>query len=86
MSTVLTCVVDCSPFRRYVFFLYEQPDEFDRQTFVNASTSVSNWSLSEFAAEVGLGDPLGGSFMMVGPDPGTYLVRKYTVMLIYFAT
>jgi len=56
---------------RYVFLLFEQPRGFNKQTLVNSSTSISNFDISQFAAEVGLGDPIGGSFMLVGPDPTT---------------
>ncbi|KAH8114695.1 PEBP-like protein [Phellopilus nigrolimitatus] len=54
---------------RYVFLLFEQSPGFNTQTEVNATTSVENFNISQFALDVGLGNPLGGSFMLVGPDP-----------------
>ena len=56
---------------RYVFLLFQQPPGFDERAakFVNATTSVQDFSIAQFADEVGLGDPLGGSFIRVGPDP-----------------
>ncbi|KII94530.1 hypothetical protein PLICRDRAFT_33328 [Plicaturopsis crispa FD-325 SS-3] len=56
---------------RYVFLLFKQPAGFNEQTLVNSSTSVTNFNLSSFAAAVGLGNPLGGTFMLVGPDPAS---------------
>ncbi|KAI5121061.1 hypothetical protein M0805_008577 [Coniferiporia weirii] len=56
---------------RYVFLLFQQPPNFNSQTEVNATTSVENFNISQFALDVGLGNPLGGSFMLVGPDPST---------------
>lgn len=53
---------------RYVFLLYAQPEGFNNQTFVNASTVITGFNISSFAEQVGLGDPLGGTFMFVGPD------------------
>jgi len=56
---------------RYVFLLFVQPSNFNKESgnFVNASTPVTDFSISTFAKEVGLGNPLGGSFIRVGPDP-----------------
>ncbi len=55
----------------YVFLLFNQPRGFDQQTLVNATTSIANFNISQFAAEVGLGNPIGGTFIRVGPDPPT---------------
>ena len=52
-----------------VFLLFKQPRSFDQQTFVNSTTSVANFNISQFAIETGLGSPLGGTFILVGPDP-----------------
>ncbi|EKM49647.1 uncharacterized protein PHACADRAFT_265212 [Phanerochaete carnosa HHB-10118-sp] len=60
-----------SPAHRYVFLLFEQPGDFDSQTFVTTNTSVSNFNISAFAQEVGLGNPIAGSFMLVAPDPSS---------------
>ncbi|ETW81985.1 phosphatidylethanolamine binding protein [Heterobasidion irregulare TC 32-1] len=54
---------------RYVFLLFHQPATFDQQNFLNSSTPISLFNISLFADEVGLGHPLGGTFMRVGPDP-----------------
>lgn len=58
---------------RYVFLLFKQPEDFNAKTptLVNASTSIQNFNISQFAQEIGMGNPLGGSFMLVGPDPST---------------
>ncbi|KLO17322.1 PEBP-like protein [Schizopora paradoxa] len=56
---------------RYVFLLFEQPAGFNEKVgqFVNASTPITDFSIATFAKQVGLGNPLGGSFMLVGPGP-----------------
>ncbi|KAI0785189.1 phosphatidylethanolamine-binding protein [Abortiporus biennis] len=56
---------------RYVFLLFEQPNGFNQQTLVTGNTSIANFNISSFASEVGLGNPIGGSFILVGPDPTT---------------
>ena len=55
--------------RRYVLLLFQQSVAFNTQTEVNVTTSAENFNISQFAAETGLGNPLGGSFMLVGPGP-----------------
>ncbi|KAH8077041.1 PEBP-like protein [Cristinia sonorae] len=54
---------------RYVFLLFEQPRGFNQQKLVNSTTSIANFNISSFAAAVGLGQPIGGTFIRVGPDP-----------------
>ncbi|KAH9479677.1 26 kDa secreted antigen [Psilocybe cubensis] len=56
---------------RYVFLLFKQSKAFNTQTLVTPATSIANFNISTFAAAVGLGQPLGGTFMLVGPDPTT---------------
>ncbi|EJC98052.1 PEBP-like protein [Fomitiporia mediterranea MF3/22] len=56
---------------RYVFLLFDQPADFNNQTEVNSTTSIANFNISQFALDVGLGNPLGGTFILVGPDPST---------------
>jgi len=58
---------------RYTFFLFKQPEDFNERTpsFVNTTTSLLKFNISQFAQEVGLGNPLGGTFMLIGPDPST---------------
>jgi len=51
---------------RYVFLLFKQPQGFNEQKEVNSETSRSLFNISSFAEKVGLGDPLGGTFMIVG--------------------
>ncbi|KAI0060349.1 PEBP-like protein [Artomyces pyxidatus] len=53
---------------RYIFLLFKQPPGFSGQTLVNSSTPISNFNISSFAQTVGLGEPLGGTFMLVAPD------------------
>ncbi|CAL1713449.1 unnamed protein product [Somion occarium] len=54
---------------RYVFLLFNQPRGFGRQTLVNSTTPIQNFNISQFASEIGLGNPIGGTFILVGPDP-----------------
>ncbi|KAE9402328.1 PEBP-like protein [Gymnopus androsaceus JB14] len=60
-----------SPAHRYTFLLFNQPPGFNSQTLVNSSTSVENFNLSSFALATGLGHPIGGTFMLVAPEPTT---------------
>jgi len=52
---------------RYIFLAFKQPNGFDQQAFnfVNATTPILNWDIATFTQEVGLGDPIAGTFMMV---------------------
>ncbi|KAF8148254.1 phosphatidylethanolamine-binding protein [Crassisporium funariophilum] len=56
---------------RYVFLLFEQPQGFNAETLVTSTTSIALFNISQFAGAVGLGQPIGGTFMLVGPDPST---------------
>ncbi|GJE91792.1 PEBP-like protein [Phanerochaete sordida] len=59
-----------SPPHRYIFLLYQQPKGFDSQTFVAPNDSIparEYFNISQFAEEVGMGDPIGGSFVLVSP-------------------
>ncbi|KAF9482593.1 PEBP-like protein [Pholiota conissans] len=56
---------------RYIFLLFNQPKGFNEQTLINSTSSIAMFNISLFAAAVGLGQPIGGSFMLVGPDPST---------------
>ncbi|KAI0056049.1 PEBP-like protein [Artomyces pyxidatus] len=53
------------PPHRYVFLLFKQPAGFDSQTAVNATTPVTNFNIASFSQTVGLGEPIGGTFMLV---------------------
>ncbi|KAI0265599.1 PEBP-like protein [Gloeopeniophorella convolvens] len=53
---------------RYVFFVFRESRRFAHQHIVDASTPIVNFNLSAFAHATGLGDPIGGTFMFVGPD------------------
>ncbi|KAJ8518289.1 hypothetical protein ONZ45_g4627 [Pleurotus djamor] len=57
-----------SPAHRYVFLVFNQPPGFDTQTIVTPSTSISLFNISSFAEQVGLGAPIGGTFMLVAPN------------------
>ena len=50
---------------RYVLLLFQQSPAFNTQTEVNVTTSAENFNISQFALDVGLGNPLGGTFMLV---------------------
>ncbi|KAH9479678.1 CEN-like protein 2 [Psilocybe cubensis] len=54
---------------RYVFLLFKQSKAFKTQTLVTPETSIISFNISTFADAVGLGRPLGGTFMFVAPDP-----------------
>jgi phosphatidylethanolamine-binding protein len=54
---------------RYIFLLYKQPTGFENQTLVTPETPVQLFNISQFAAATGLGAPIGGTFMLVAPDP-----------------
>ncbi|THU84051.1 PEBP-like protein [Dendrothele bispora CBS 962.96] len=60
-----------SPAHRYIFLLFNQPAGFDRQTLVNSTTDIANFNISSFAEATRLGNPIGGTFMLVAPDPTT---------------
>ncbi|KAF9068630.1 PEBP-like protein [Rhodocollybia butyracea] len=60
-----------SPAHRYTFLLFHQPLGFNSQTLVNSTTSVELFNLSSFAEATGLGQPIGGTFMLVAPEPTT---------------
>ena len=53
---------------RYVFLLFQQPAGFNQQMEISAVTPIENFNISQFAIDVGLGNPLGGTFIRVGPD------------------
>ncbi|KAF9555136.1 PEBP-like protein, partial [Agrocybe pediades] len=52
----------------YIFLIYNQPPDFDKQTLVTPAASRFFFNLSSFASATGLGQPIGGNFMLVGPD------------------
>lgn len=56
---------------RYIFLLFEQPEGFDDQTLFNSSSRRAYFNISSFAAAVGLGQPIGGTYMLVAADPPT---------------
>ncbi|KIM44805.1 hypothetical protein M413DRAFT_363235 [Hebeloma cylindrosporum] len=56
---------------RYIFLLFEQSAAFNEQTLFNPASPRAYFNISSFAATVGLGQPIGGTFMWVGPDPST---------------
>ncbi|KAF8230565.1 PEBP-like protein [Tricholoma matsutake] len=58
-----------SSYHRYTFLLFKQPPGFNNQTVVTPTTSVFTFNVSEFAAATDLGNPIGGTFMLVAPNP-----------------
>lgn len=59
---------------RYIFLVFNQPEGFNEQTLVTPETDILNFNLSVFADAVGLGDPIAGTYMLVGPDPQSGMV------------
>ncbi|KAF9811102.1 hypothetical protein IEO21_06651 [Rhodonia placenta] len=51
---------------RYVLLVYEQPTDFSGQTLITTNTSRYNWDMSAFVRAIGMGDPIGGTYMLVG--------------------
>ncbi|KAI0291845.1 phosphatidylethanolamine-binding protein [Russula brevipes] len=52
---------------RYVFLVFDESPGYANQTLVDSSTSRLFFNMSDFAAKTQLGNPLGGTFMLVGP-------------------
>ncbi|OBZ71106.1 hypothetical protein A0H81_08618 [Grifola frondosa] len=48
----------------YVFFVFKQPAGFTNQIFLDGATPITNFNLSQFVQDVGLGDPIGGTFII----------------------
>lgn len=61
---------------RYVWLIWDQPPGFDNQTYFPHIYSMSdpdlltaeNFNLTGFREATGLGEPIGGSFAMIGPQ------------------
>jgi hypothetical protein len=53
---------------RYVFLLFDQPNGFKDQKEVGPETDRNAFNVSEFAGKVGMGGPVAGTFMLVGPQ------------------
>ncbi|TFK94650.1 PEBP-like protein [Polyporus arcularius HHB13444] len=55
---------------RYILLLFAQPANFSSVVtgIVNSSTPISNFNISAFAEQLGLGSPLAGNFFLTGPD------------------
>ncbi|KAI0335621.1 PEBP-like protein [Cubamyces sp. BRFM 1775] len=55
---------------RYTMVLYIQPSNFTTavSSVVNSSTPITNFNVSLFAQELGLGSPLAGNFFWTGPN------------------
>ena len=49
----------------YVFFLYAQSSKFKSTSL---SSSFTNWDMANYTKAAGLGDPLGGTFMMLSAE------------------
>ncbi|KAG7444233.1 PEBP-like protein [Guyanagaster necrorhizus] len=54
---------------RYIFLVFRQPQGFNDQVLVDATTPRTLFNISEFGAAVGLRNPIAGTFMLVAPDP-----------------
>ncbi|KIM44804.1 hypothetical protein M413DRAFT_25227 [Hebeloma cylindrosporum] len=54
---------------RYVFLLFRQSKDFNEQTLVTPTSPIQLFNISQFSSAVGLGEPIGGTFMLVGPPP-----------------
>ena len=52
---------------RYVFLLFEQPQGFKEQKEITPDTGRDAFNVSQFAEKVGLGEPVAGTYMLVGP-------------------
>ncbi|PPQ77439.1 hypothetical protein CVT25_011021 [Psilocybe cyanescens] len=54
---------------RYVLLVFNQPDSFDvdAPTLINATTPRTNFSVTDFAQAVDLGDAIAGNYFLVGP-------------------
>ena len=61
LITLLHCV-------SYIFLLFDQSEEFNKQTLVTPSTSFEHFNISAFASAVNLGQPIGGTYMLVAPQ------------------
>ncbi|KAI0750957.1 phosphatidylethanolamine-binding protein [Daedaleopsis nitida] len=55
---------------RYILLLFVQPANFSDvvPSILNASTPISNFNISAFAEQTGLGSPIAGNFFLTGPD------------------
>ncbi|KAI0272567.1 phosphatidylethanolamine-binding protein [Gloeopeniophorella convolvens] len=58
---------------RYTLLLFVQPDGFldAAAALVNSSTPITNFNISSFASQTGLGAPIAGNFFLTGPDTST---------------
>ncbi|TRM70410.1 phosphatidylethanolamine-binding protein [Schizophyllum amplum] len=62
---------DGSDPHRYVVLVYQQPWNFtldDIKPYLNSSSERENFNLTSFASAVGLAEPVGGTYFLVGPD------------------
>ena len=50
-----------------VFLLYDQPNGFKEQTEVTPDTGRDAFNVSQFSEKVGLGEPVAGTYTLVGP-------------------
>ncbi|KAI0345129.1 PEBP-like protein [Trametopsis cervina] len=53
---------------RYVFLVFDQPASWATQTLVTPNTTILQFNISSFAAGVGLGNPIAGTYMHVSAD------------------
>lgn len=57
---------DLIHYDRYVWLVYNQPPGFEQETFFAPGSPINNFNLPAFAKAVGLGDPIAGSFALIG--------------------
>ncbi|KAJ3505421.1 hypothetical protein NLJ89_g7425 [Agrocybe chaxingu] len=53
---------------RYIFYLFKHSLQFSTQTLVTSSSERGHFNLTDFALKTNLGAPIGGTFMVMGPD------------------
>lgn len=58
--------------------MFPQSREFAHQTLVNSTTSIAGFNISRFANELKLGPPLGGTFILVGPEAANATATEQT--------
>ncbi|KAF9559282.1 PEBP-like protein [Agrocybe pediades] len=64
-----------SAIHRYIFLLYKQSSAYTAaaQTLTNPNYAIVRFNLSSFMNTAGLDQPIGGTFMLVGPDASSPL-------------
>ncbi|KAF4614174.1 hypothetical protein D9613_007361 [Agrocybe pediades] len=60
---------------RYIFLLYKQSSGYTAavETLVNPNAVLAFFNASRFASAAGLGQPIGGNFILIKPDASSPL-------------